>query len=277
MLELPETTTLAKQITRTLAGQSITGLFPATNVHKLTWFTGDPADYPALLMGRKLLRADGHGAFLDILFDDDVHLALSDGVMLRYHTPDSKIPERYQLLATLSGGGFLVCTVAMYGGIQAFRGTLDNPYYRGALTKPSPLTPDFDERLFDELFAATLRSKPTASAKAFLATEQRIPGLGNGVLQDILFVARINPRRRIATLSPDEQHTLFTSVKETLAAMTAQGGRDTERDLFGTSGGYRCLLSKATWQQPCPQCGGPITKEPYLGGAVYYCPRCQAN
>lgn|GEM_PF-2077218 len=30
--------------------------------------------------------------------------------------------------------------------------------------------------------------------KAFLATEQRIPGLGNGVLQDILWTARIHPK-----------------------------------------------------------------------------------
>ena len=39
--------------------------------------------------------------------------------------------------------------------------------------------------------------KPSASAKAFLATEQRIPGLGNGCLQDILFRAGLNPRKKL--------------------------------------------------------------------------------
>ncbi len=281
MLELPETTALAHQITDRLSGRAVTSVFGATQKHKLTWFAGDPAEYPALLVGRKIVRADGHGPFLDIVLEGDgdnagdVHLALSDGVIPRYHAPGAAVPGNYQLLVTLDDGGFLVFSVAMYGGIQAFTGVLDNPYYKGALAKTSPLTGAFDEAYFDALLDATLAAKPSSSAKAFLATEQRVPGLGNGVLQDILFRARINPRRKIATLTPAERRTLFESVKTTLREMTDGGGRDTERDLFGTPGGYRTILSKNTWTDPCPECGATIVKEPYLGGAVYYCPRCQ--
>ena len=283
MLELPETTTFARQITDRLAGRTVTAVFNATQPHKLTWFTGDPEEYPALLEGRKVVRADGHGAFLDIVFEGDrgssdnreVHLALSDGVIPRLYASGAKVPDKYQLLVTFDDGGFLVCSVAMYGGIQAFPGVLDNPYYKGALAKTSPLTDAFDEACFEGLFDATLRSKPSASAKAFLATEQRIPGLGNGVLQDILFRARINPRRKIASLSAAQRHTLFEATRDTLRQMTERGGRDTERDIFGTPGGYRSILSKNTWTEPCPVCGAAIVKEPYLGGAVYYCPRCQ--
>lgn len=275
MLELPETTALARQITETLADRTVTAVFNATRRHKLTWFAGDPEDYPALLTGRRIVRAEGHGPFLDIVFDGDVHLALSDGVILRYYAPGARVPENYQLLLTLDDGGFLVCTVAMYGGIQAFAGILDNPYYKGSLAKTQPSDNSFDEKYFEGLFNATLKSKRTASAKAFLATEQRIPGLGNGVLQDILFRARINPRRKIATLSAQERHAMYETVRDTLREMTEKGGRDTERDIFGNPGGYRSLLSKNTWTEPCPVCGSTIVKEPYLGGAVYYCPRCQ--
>lgn len=275
MLELPETATLARQITENLAGRSVTAVFGATNPHKLTWFAGDPETYPDLMTGRTIVRADGHGAFVDIVFDGDVHLALSDGVIVRLYHPGEKVPDKYQLLLTFDDGSFLVCSVAMYGGIQAFRGVLDNPYYKGALSKISPLEAGFDEGSFDELFAATLKAKPATSAKAFLATEQRIPGLGNGVLQDILFKARINPRRKIATLSAEERHKLFEAVKGTLREMTSLGGRDTERDLDGKPGGYATILSKNSWQEPCQVCGGTIVKEAYLGGAVYYCPHCQ--
>ncbi|MCQ4762422.1 hypothetical protein NE555_17590, partial [Alistipes onderdonkii] len=41
----------------------------------------------------------------------------------------------------------------------------------------SPLGDGFDAAYFDRLVAG---AKPNLSAKAFLATEQRIPGLGNG-------------------------------------------------------------------------------------------------
>lgn len=36
--------------------------------------------------------------------------------------------------------------------------------------------------------------------KAFLAAEQRFPGIGNGVLQDILLESGIHPKRKISTL-----------------------------------------------------------------------------
>lgn len=116
---------------------------------------------------------------------------------------------------------FLVFTVAMYGGINAFRDKLDNPYYLGALSKPSPLDDRFDSAYFDRLVTG---AKPNLSAKAFLATEQRIPGLGNGVLQDILFNARIHPKRKMAALGGRGLDALFGAVKSTLAEMAAAGG-----------------------------------------------------
>ena len=113
------------------------------------------------------------------------------------------------------------------------------------------------------------------SAKAFLATEQRIPGLGNGTLQDILFNARVHPKRKVESLSEAEKRAVFDSVKVTLAQMTAQGGRDTETDIFGQPGGYATKCSKHTVDKPCAVCGTPIVKQSYMGGSVYFCPTCQ--
>lgn len=47
------------------------------------------------------------------------------------------------------------------------------------------------------------------SAKAFLATKQTVPGLGNGVLQDILYHAHIHPKKKIAALTDKEKENLF--------------------------------------------------------------------
>lgn len=272
MIEIPESRTVAQQVAEMLSGRTITDVFNATHPHKFTWYSGDPADYRALLAGKAILSAEGHGAFVDMLLDDDTHIAVSDGVNLRYYPAEAEIPSKYQLLVTLDDEAFLVFTVAMYGGINAFRGVFDNPYYLGALSKPSPLDERFDAVCFDRLVAG---AKPNLSVKAFLATEQRIPGLGNGVLQDILFKARIHPKRKLATLGDRELENLYVVIKNVLREMTAAGGRDTEKDLFGNFGGYRVLLSKNTWREPCPVCGGALVKEAYLGGAVYYCPHCQ--
>jgi len=135
------------------------------------------------------------------------------------------------------------------------------------------LTDAFDRAYFDTLFDD---ETPKLSAKAFLATEQRIPGLGNGVLQDILWTARVHPKRKMSDLSAAEVDGVFAAVKGVLASMTAEGGRNTERDLFGRPGGYRTILCKDTLGASCPACGAAIAKEAYLGGAIYYCAGCQS-
>ena len=130
------------------------------------------------------------------------------------------------------------------------------------------------EDYYYELFN---KVKPACSAKAFIATEQRIPGIGNGVLQDILFNAGINPKRKVNTFNNEDKEKLLNSIVKVLKDMIDKGGRDTEKDIFGKEGGYKVLLSKNTIKNPCSKCGGVLKKETYLGGSVYYCPCCQPN
>jgi formamidopyrimidine-DNA glycosylase len=99
--------------------------------------------------------------------------------------------------------------------------------------------------------------------------------LGNGVLQDILFNAKMHPKKKVGALTATEKDTLFSHTKDTLVRMWAQGVRDTERDLFGQAGGYKTILSNKTLDKPCPNCGSQIKREAYLGGNIYYCPQCQ--
>ena len=132
MLEIPESYSFARQAADMLSGRTVTDVFNATYPHKFTWYLGDPADYWARLVGKTVRAAEGHGAFIDLLLDDETHIALSDGVNLRYHAPGAEVPPKYQLLIAFDDDSFLVFTVAMYGGIIAFRKHLDNPYYRPA-------------------------------------------------------------------------------------------------------------------------------------------------
>jgi formamidopyrimidine-DNA glycosylase len=161
----------------------------------------------------------------------------------------------------------------MYGFIGLYMNHLiDSPYYQAAITRPSPLSPEFDEVYFDQLIKS---ASPKLSAKAFLATEQRIPGLGNGLLQDILFFSGIHPKRKISSFSAADSSRLYDVIKIQTKKIAAAGGRDTEKDLYGNPGGYHTALSSKTWKAPCPVCGGVITKQAYLGGSVYFCSFCQ--
>jgi formamidopyrimidine-DNA glycosylase len=202
-------------------------------------------------------------------------LLFSDGVRLRLHPDAGPIPKKHQLFLRFKDGTSFSAALSMYGGLFCWEhsDTFENQYYDIAKEKPSPLSDAFDEAYFREILAPEKVRK--LSLKAALATEQRIPGVGNGTLQDILFHAKMNPRRKLNTLNEDEKDVLFRNVKETLARMTQLGGRSTEKDLFGKPGGYQVVLSAKTKGKPCPFCNDEILKESYLGGSVYYCPTCQ--
>jgi formamidopyrimidine-DNA glycosylase len=272
MIELPEAAVLAKQINETVGGKKIKNVIAAQSPHKLAWYFSDPQEYKSLLTGKIISDTVSYGGQVEIT-TGNAKLLFSDGVNLRYYNKGEHLPDKHQLLLEFDDGSSLVGSVQMYGGLSAFpEGENDNKYYLIAKEKPSPLSDDFDEAYFNSLFdEATAK----LSLKAFLATEQRIPGLGNGVLQDILFNARMHPKKKEGTLSVTDQRVLFDSIKNTLSEMTAKGGRDTENDLSGRPGGYKTKLSKNTVGQPCSVCGTLIKKEAYLGGSIYYCARCQ--
>ncbi|MDD5190810.1 MAG: hypothetical protein PHE50_07195 [Dehalococcoidales bacterium] len=273
MIELPEAVTLAAQLNDSVKGKRISRVIAAASPHKFSWFNGDPQRYGELLLGKIMGPATGYGAMVEIKVED-VILVFGDGVNLRYHAKNAPRPQKHQLLIEFQEGEALSAAVQMYGGLWCAReGEFDNRYYKIAQEKPSPLTADFSAAYFSQMLAAP--EVQGLSAKACLATEQRIPGLGNGVLQDILYQAKIHPKRKVKLLTDKEREMLFRAVKTTLKEMAAHGGRDTETGLYGHSGGYQTRVSKNTLGKPCPACGTTIKKEAYLGGSIYFCEGCQ--
>jgi len=271
MIELPEAVVLARQINQTLIGKRILKATANQSPHKFAWYSGDPANYNSLLAGKTILGAGSYAGNVEIKAGD---MTLQLSLPLRYHAAGEKLPAKHQLLLEFADSTALSGTIQMWGGLFCVKEGEKSGFVEEERARqcPSPLTEAFDKAYFDSLFD---ENTPKLSAKAFLATEQRIPGLGNGVLQDILWVAKIHPKRKMADLTGKDIQEMFTAVKSVLQQMTDQGGRDTERDLFGNPGGYRTILSKNTVGQPCPECGGLIQKEPYLGGSIYFCGGCQ--
>lgn len=273
MIELPESHTLAKQMNELLRGKTIVNVTAGFTPHSFAFFHGDPQGYAALLSGNVIEKAVAYGGHVE-LFAGSRRILFGDGTGVRFFAPKAKRPHKHQLLVEFEDGSAIACTIQMYGRVLAFAaGEFDqNFYYKVAKEKPSPLTGQFDANYFESLRAQV---KENTSIKAFLATEQRIPGLGNGVLQDILFSAGLHPKRKLGTLGDPAYENLFHVVRKTLIQMTNQGGRNTEKDLFENAGGYQAVLCAKTRKNPCPVCAGNIERQAYLGGNVYFCRTCQ--
>lgn len=273
MIEIPEAISLSKQLNKTIKGKTISKVVGRHTRHKLTWFYGDADKYQELMVNNKIDNAESFGGFIEISTGSN-KILFSEGVNLRFLKDSSEIPNKHQLLIEFTDGSYLCASVQMYGGVGCFeKDTLENEYYLGAKQKPSPLSDDFDKDYFDKLISS--ENVQNISVKAFLATEQRIPGLGNGVLQDILYNARVHHKQKINTLSEKQKTDIFNSIKKTLKEMIDKNGRNTEKDLFSNTGGYITKVSKNTVGENCKMCNSKIEKASYMGGSIYFCSGCQ--
>jgi formamidopyrimidine-DNA glycosylase len=274
VIEIPEAYSLAGQMTKELCGKTVKSVVAGASPHKFAWLSGDTKDYEKWLGGKKVGKTDYFGGRVEMEIED-MRLEFADGVNLTLLGKEEKRPAKHQLLIEFTDGTALIAKVQMYGGLWAHPagGFMDNEYHAVAHEKVNPLDKAFDEAYFRSLLDSLDQKK--LSVKAFLATEQRIPGLGNGVLQDILWRAKLHPKRKMASLTDEEVRVLFAVMKETLREMAESGGRSTEKDLYGNPGGYKTVMSKENAAMLCPACGGGVKKEAYMGGSVYYCPACQ--
>lgn len=273
MIELPEAAVLAKQIETVLKGKEITDVVVGFTPHKFAFFHGDTEKYTERLTGKKLTAACHRGGLLEIQAENML-IVLSDGANIKYLQPGSKLPAKHQLLIGFDDQSCIAVSVRMYAVIWCCPSKeIEHPYYLAGKDRPNAFSEAFTLSYFKEL--ATDKAVSNKSVKALLATEQRIPGLGNGVLQDILYQAGIHPKKHVNELTEKEIEKLYQQIRMTLTEMFTQGGRNTEKDLFGNPGNYQTLLTSAAVNQPCCKCGSLIQKENYMGGSIYYCPQCQ--
>lgn len=292
-MSLAENYVISNQLKDTVVGKTIVKTIVNQNPHTFVWFATEPrfafapsdvsqaqaAQYDALLTGKVIQCSDvryGGCGTQNFLYAGDRALMFS--IPTRYYAAGAKPPKRHQLHLTFDDGSSLALCGSLGGTVYLFRVNEEGLAVDYLPSKfPPVLSSDFSEQFFlgfiDGIDLAKLQ--PAKTVKCFLATKNRIPGLDNSILHEILWEARVNPKSVMAALGQEEYRRLYAAIKKVFPAVIEAGGRDTEKDLFGNPGGYVTKASRNTLGMPCARCGEPIVKEAYLGGVVYYCPGCQ--
>ena len=275
MFELPECTTLARQMNETIKGKMIAGGNLGNSPHKFVWYNRSDTEFSTLVKEKKVGRAYVKGRWIFIPIEPGFVLVLGEcGGKVLYHQPGGKPPKKIHLQLLFDDDSFLTVTTQMWGGMELFdKGDeLEREHIKGM--RRTPADAGFTLEYFDSLIG-TLIPEKKRSVKALLTQEQIIPGLGNAIAQDIMYRAGLHPRYPIGELDNQQRQALYTSTMDTVAEVTAVGGRYDEFDLFGERGGYVRLMDKNAAGKPCPRCGTEVRKIQYLGGACYLCPTCQ--
>lgn len=270
MPELPELTILASQMRRELTGKRISRVEcfqpKCSNV--------EPSRLDVTLSGRRVGETTSKGKWLFMPAENGCTLLINLGMgadMVRF-VPGGPMPPKYQFRLDLEDGTGFTIRFWWFGYVHL---VLNDELQAHAMTRdlgPSPLDPKFTADDFRRLVR-----RGHGMIKPFLLDQRHVSGIGNAYVHDILFRARIHPRRPIPGLSDAEIDALYASVRDVLGTAIVMGGAYYEKDFYGHPGGYTAehwLVGYAEGR-PCTVCGATIRKIKTGSTSSYICPSCQ--
>jgi formamidopyrimidine-DNA glycosylase len=127
-------------------------------------------------------------------------------------------------------------------------------------------------------FKALLEKRPNAKIKPLLMNQKFIAGIGNIYSNEILFAAKINPLRRVKTLTDKEVQQIFQNIKKILKKAIQYRGTTEQyyRDARGKKGNYfKFLKVYGREGKKCSRCGTKIKRVKINSRSAYFCPKCQ--
>lgn len=149
---------------------------------------------------------------------------------------------------------------------------------------PDPLKPSFDFKEFKNLIA-----KKRGVIKKVLMDQNVVSGIGNIYSDEILFIARTHPLKKIEKLSDKELKTIFDATKKVLTKAVKLRGTSTSdyRDTAGKEGNYgnvrlvyqcegeKCPRLRQGFGGRAKKCGGTIKRIKIGSRSAHFCPNCQ--
>ena len=203
-----------------------------------------------------------------------VHLGLAGKFRWRASPPpEPRGAVRLRLVTTdktLDLSGPLVCELIDEPMMESIRARLG----------PDPLIARTTATPFARRLATT-----RAAIGTTLLDQEIIAGLGNVYRAELLFLARIDPRRPSSALTPDEVRGLWDVARRLLRAGVDTGriatidvalpGAAKAVSLAVPSGRGRHRRTFVYKQRTCRVCSTAITSAKLAGRPCFYCPHCQ--
>jgi formamidopyrimidine-DNA glycosylase len=271
MPELPEVETYRRFLDELVLQVPVVGL-RILDAHVLT----TPEEtLRAAVVGHRFTSSKRIGKQLLLLLDDPPGAALTlhfgmTGDVAAYRD-DHDRPRFVRVELTLDGGlriGFIdprkFGRVGLASDVTAF-------------LQAKKLGPDALDELTVTHLAAALTRRKNAVLKAALLDQRLTAGLGNWIVDEVLFQARIHPARRAGDLDPAEVKRLHAAIG--LVLRTAVEAEARYRDFP-----VDFLIHAREWEEAptgastthCPRHPKTLIQKHYVGGrATYWCERCQ--
>ncbi len=270
MPELPEVETVARQLAPHLKGRTVRSLRILDPLLR--------AQPTPRLRGRKIVDVRRSGK--QVLFEFapasrtghplwlTVHLRMTGRLIWASNPVAEAKEDRVRARFGLDHGALLFADTRRFGTFRWFADERE--------TRPEGVDPLSEAMTVERL--SEMASRARQNMKAFLLRQDKIVGLGNIYASEILYDARISPRRRATALRPTEIKRLHGSTRKILRRAIENCGTTFSdfQDAHGLTGSYQQYLGVYDREhETCDRCGGTIRRIVQQQRSTYYCGGCQ--
>jgi formamidopyrimidine-DNA glycosylase len=273
--ELPEVETVRSGLEKHVVGRRIESV-EVLHPRAVRRHLAGPADFAARMRGRHVDAARRRGKYLWLPVGEDAllaHLGMSGQLLVRPR--DERLSPHVRVRLTFDDGGpdLRFTDQRTFGHLLLASDGAQLPPVIAHIA-PDPLEAAFDAAWF----AARLRSRRTGIKRALL-DQSLISGIGNIYADEALWRTRLHFARAADRLRPGEVSRLITAVHEVFCEALMAGGTSFDSlyvNVNGESGYFdRSLNVYGRAGEPCPRCGTPIRRDPFMNRSSYTCPACQ--
>ncbi len=296
MPELPEVEVVRRGLHRWVVGRTVTDV-EVHHPRPVRRQAGGAAELVARLRGRTVVDAVRRGKFLWLELDDQqalmAHLGMSGQMVVQ--SPDAP-PERHLRVGVeFSDGGRQLRFVdqRMFGGVTVVDlvptpdglpaglsgAQVGEPSSRWLPAQVTHIARDpLDPHLDVPAFVERVRRRRTGVKRALL-DQTLLSGVGNIYADEALWRSRLHYARPTETLTRPAVRRLLEDVRAVMGEALAQGGTSFDAlyvNVNGESGYFdRSLAVYGQVDRPCPRCGTPVRRDPFMNRSSFTCPRCQ--
>jgi formamidopyrimidine-DNA glycosylase len=244
------------------------------------------ADFAARLVGRTVTAARRRGKYLWLDLDrgeegDDAvlaHLGMSGQMLVAGADRPDETHLRVRVRFADAGPELRFVDQRTFGGVSVHPLV---PAAGGGLV-PAPvahIARDPMDPAFDLDAAVTAIRRRRTGLKRALLDQTVVSGIGNIYADEALWRARLHGARPTEQLTRGQGRAVLGAAAAVMNEALTAGGTSFDAlyvNVNGASGYFdRSLAVYGRADRPCPRCGTPIRRDPFMNRSSYTCPRCQ--
>jgi formamidopyrimidine-DNA glycosylase len=275
--ELPEVETVRRGLEEFVVGRRIATV-EVLHPRAIRRHVAGAADFASQLRDRRIDGARRRGKYLWLPMGDDAllaHLGMSGQLLVGPATAPISPHVRVRFTFHEGDTDLRFTDQRTFGHLLVAPGGAELPQVIAHIAA-DPLEPAFDPARL----SARIHSRRTGIKRALL-DQSLVSGIGNIYADEALWRSKLHWARATDKLRRGEVSALLEAVREVLTEALYAGGTTFDSlyvDVNGESGYFeRSLNVYGRAGEPCPRCGAPVRRDPFMNRSAYSCPVCQRS